>query len=59
LAPDGVLVATVNGKGWKEIGWEVLLEQSAEQNGFRIESVSDIPYLTRQNIPGKLLTLRP
>lgn len=58
LAPDGVLVATVNGKGWKEIGWEVLLEQSAEQNGFRIESVSDIPYLTRQNISGKLLTLR-
>ena len=58
LAPDGVLVATVNGKGWKEIGWEVLLEQSAEQNGFRIEAVSDIPYLTRQNISGKLLTLR-
>ena len=60
LTPDGgVLVATVNGKGWKEIGWEALLIQSAEKNGFRIESVSDIPYLTRQNIPGKLLTLRP
>ena len=59
LTPDGVLVATVNGKGWREIGWEALLIQSAEKNGFRIESVSDIPYLTRQNIPGKLLTLRP
>jgi predicted TPR repeat methyltransferase len=59
LTPDGVLIATVNGKGWKEIDWAALLVQSAEKNGFRIESVSDIPYLTRQNIPGKLLTLRP
>jgi len=59
LKPGGALVATVNGKGWREIGWETLLEQSAREHGFRIEALSDIPYLTQQDIPGKLLVIRP
>ncbi|MDP6399493.1 MAG: methyltransferase domain-containing protein [Arenicellales bacterium] len=59
LSTDGVLIATVNGRGWREIGWEALLEQSAREHGFHIEGVSDIPYLTRQDIPGKLLVIRP
>jgi len=59
LKPGGALVATVNGKGWREIGWETLLEQSAREHGFRIEALSDIPYLTQQDIPGKLLGIRP
>ena len=59
LKTGGVLIATVNGKGWREIGWETLLEQSAREHGFHIEALSDIPYLTRQNIPGKLLVIRP
>ena len=59
LKPNGVLVATVNGKGWRDIGWETLLEQSERKHGFQIEEISDIPYLTRQDIPGKLLIIRP
>lgn len=59
LKPNGVLVATVNGKGWRDIGWETLLEQSKREHGFQIEEISDIPYLTRQDIPGKLLIIRP
>lgn len=59
LKPNGVLVATVNGKGWRDIGWETLLEQSERKHGFQIEEISDIPYLTRQDIPGKLLVIRP
>ena len=59
LKPNGVLVATVNGKGWRDIGWETLLEQSKREHGFQIEEISDIPYLTRQHIPGKLLVIRP
>ena len=59
LKPNWVLVATVNGKGWRDIGWETLLEQSKREHGFQIEEISDIPYLTRQDIPGKLLVIRP
>jgi len=59
LKTGGVLIATVNGKGWREIDWETLLEQSVHEHGFDIEALSDIPYLTRQNIPGKLLVIRP
>lgn len=59
LKADGVLVATVNGKGWCDIGWETLLEQSERKHGFQIEEILDIPYLTRQDIPGKLLVIRP
>ena len=59
LKADGVLVATVNGKGWRDIGWDTLLEQSERKHGFQIEEILDIPYLTRQDIPGKLLMIRP
>jgi len=59
LKPDGTLIATVNGKGWLEIGWDELLKKSAHRQGFHIEAISDIPYLSRQHISGKLLVLRP
>ena len=53
------MVATVNGKGWRDIGWETLLEQSRREHGFNVENISDIPYLTQQDILGKLLVIRP
>jgi hypothetical protein len=49
----------VNGKGWRDIGWVVLLEESQRQHGFKLEPVDDIGYLTKQGIDGKLLTIRP
>jgi hypothetical protein len=54
-----VLIATVNGKGWHDIGWSALLEKSSRENSFQVESLRDIPYLTGEGIPGKLLIARP
>ncbi len=58
LKPEGRVIATVNGKGWLELGWEKLLAESAQQHSFLVETINDIPYLTLQGIPGKLLTAR-
>ena len=58
LLPGGLVIATVNGKGWREIGWVELLEESQRQNEFKLESIDDIGYLTKQGIDGKLLTIR-
>ena len=58
VLPGGLVMATVNGKGWQDIGWVELLEESQRQNEFTLESVDDIGYLTKQGIDGKLLTIR-
>ena len=58
LLPGGLVIATVNGKGWRDIGWVELLEESQRQHDFKLESVDDIGYLTKQGIDGKLLTIR-
>ena len=58
VLPGGLVLATVNGKGWQDIGWVELLEESQRQNEFTLESVDDIGYLTKQGIDGKLLTIR-
>ena len=36
-----------------------LLEKSSQENGFQVESLRDIPYLTGEGIPGKLLIAKP
>ena len=59
LLPGGLMVATVNGKGWYEIDWETLLEESRDKYGFTIDSLNDIPYLVHQKIDGKLLVFSP
>ena len=58
LLPGGLLIATVNGRGWRELAWPDLLRQSARKNSFTVEKIIDIPYLVKQNINGKLLILR-
>ena len=57
LLPSGLLIATVNGRGWRDIGWPDLLQQSARQHCFTIDEIIDIPYLDKQEIGGKLLIL--
>ena len=57
LLPSGLLIATVNGRGWRDIGWSNLLQQSARQHSFTIDEIIDIPYLDKQEIGGKLLIL--
>ena len=59
LLPGGLMVVTVNGKGWHEIDWENLLEESRDKYGFTIDSLNDIPYLVHQEIDGKLLVFSP
>ena len=59
LLPGGLLVATVNGKGWDDLDWDTLLEGSRRRHGFSIDSLEDIPYLVKQGIRGKLLVLKP
>ena len=39
--PGGLMVATENGKGWHEIDWETLLEESRDKYGFTIDSLTD------------------
>ena len=58
VLPGGLVMATVNGKGWQDIGWVKLLEESQRQRKFKLESVDGIGYLTKQGIDGKLLTIR-
>ena len=57
LLPSGLLIATVNGRGWRDIDWPDLLQQSVRQHKFTIEKIIDIPYLDKQEIDGKLLIL--
>ena len=59
LRPGGLLVATVNGKGWDDLDWDTLLEGSRRRHGFSIDSLEDIPYLVKQGIRGCLLYTSP
>ena len=58
VLPGGLVMATVNGKGWRDINWVELLKESQRQHDFKLESIDDIGYLTKQGIDGKLLTIR-
>ena len=59
LRAGGVFIATVNGKDWEEIDWAELLEERQGQHNFCLDGVDDIPYLEKQEINGKLITIRP
>ena len=58
LLSGGLVIATVNGKGWQDVVWVELLEESQRQNDFKPRSVDDIGYLIKQGIDGTLLTIR-
>ena len=58
LLADGLIITTVNGKGWQEINWDKLLSESMNTHGFILESMDEIPYLVHQNIDGKLLVIK-
>ena len=58
LLADGLIITTVNGKGWQEINWDKLLSESMKTHGFIVESIDEIPYLVHQDIDGKLLVIK-
>ncbi len=58
LLPSGLLIVTVNGKGWEEINWLDLLNKSSHKHDLSVETITDIPYLVKQKIEGKLLVLK-
>ena len=58
LRPGGIAVITVNGKAWREVGWEAKLDGFNENYpDARLLDVQTIDYLTAEGIDGRLLTL--
>ena len=58
LKPGAPLLATINGKGWREYPWEQELAQASARDGFVVEDVRTINYLVNEGIDGRLLTIR-
>ena len=57
LRPGGALVATVNGKAWREHPWGSELQKAAQRHTFQIADIDTIDYLTHEGIDGRLLTI--
>ncbi len=58
LKADGIAIVTVNGKAWKEAGWEAKLDGfNQDYPDARLVDVQTIDYLTAEGIDGRLLTL--
>ncbi|MEM7215222.1 MAG: class I SAM-dependent methyltransferase [Pseudomonadota bacterium] len=56
--PDGLVMLTVNGKGWQDMNWETRLSETVEANNLVLEEQLDIAYLEKEEIDGKLLVFR-
>jgi len=59
ICTGGLAIITVNGKTWLELDWRLSLDNLLNENpDCQLEDEETIPYLTQQNIDGKLLLLR-
>jgi len=59
LRVGGIAIVTVNGKAWKETGWESKLENfDKKYPGTRLVEIQTIDYLRNEGIDGRLLTLK-
>lgn len=58
LVEGAPLVLTINGRAWAEQEWAQHLDDAQQNDGFSIEYVKTIPYLSNENIDGKLLIVR-
>lgn len=58
LIENAPLLLTVNGRAWSELDWPEKLDDAQQRYGFTIEYINTIPYLTEENIDGKLLVIR-
>lgn len=58
VRPGGWSIVTVNGKGWREAGWDNGLPRAARDFAFEVVEIITIPYLTKPGIDGRVLVLR-
>ena len=58
LVENAPLLLTVNGRAWSEQDWPEKLDNAQQRDGFTIEYINTIPYLSEENIDGKLLVIR-
>lgn len=56
--PGGLVILTVNGKGWIDRDWETQLAKIIPENGLNLTETLDIPYLEVEEIDGKLLVFK-
>ncbi|MEM7069457.1 MAG: class I SAM-dependent methyltransferase [Pseudomonadota bacterium] len=56
--PDGLVILTVNGKGWVDRKWDTVLPDVIRTDNLRLTEQLDIPYLEKEEINGKLLVFR-
>lgn len=55
VKPDGLVILTVNGKGWIDREWKTRLSEVVKHNSLKLNEEVDIPYLEKEEINGKLL----
>lgn len=58
LVENAPLILTINGRAWLEQDWAEQLDDAQQKDGFIVEFVNTIPYLSNENIDGKLLIIR-
>ena len=58
LVEHAPLLLTVNGRAWTEQDWPQNLDDAQQRDGFIIEYINTIPYLTEEQVDGKLLVIR-
>ena len=58
VTPGGLVILTVNGKGWVDRDWETVLPKVIEEHDLDLVEKLDIPYLEKEEIDGKLLVFK-
>ncbi len=56
--PGGLVIITVNGKGWVDKDWENILPEVVEKDGLDLLENIEIQYLSKEDISGKLLVFK-
>ncbi|MEM9278073.1 MAG: methyltransferase domain-containing protein [Pseudomonadota bacterium] len=56
--PGGLVILTVNGKGWADMDWETKLQTVVSDHELNLEEQLEIEYLEKEGINGKLLVFR-
>lgn len=54
----GLVILTVNGKGWKDRNWDKVLPAVVSEYQLNLSETLDIDYLEKEEIPGKLLIFK-
>ena len=58
VKPGGLVILTVNGKGWVDRRWDIELPRVVTEHQLNLVEQLDIPYLEKEEIDGKLLVFK-